>query len=222
MSNLTIKATRLIVLSEMEPPTGGSEQPQCAGERLPTRRRQLIYLSILVFAIVVVAAVTIFLNPPKDLEGYVRSSGYLGVFLTAIIGCVSPIWPLPGSWAAFIAAGLGLNPLLVALAAGSGEPLGELIAYVGGYGGQVAVTRWERFGQIEGWMKRRGGLAIFLASAIPNFLVKLVVVAAGTLRYSLWRFFVICWTGKIIKSLGFALAGVGLFTAVKEIIEQIL
>lgn len=212
----------------MEPSTDDSEQRQSveAGEglvqRLPARRRQLVYLLILVLAIVIIAAVIIFLDAPKDFEGYVRSSGYVGVLLMGIIGSASPIWPLPGSWAAFIAGGLGLNPFLLALAAGFGEPLGELTAYMAGYGGQVAVTNWKRYSQIEGWMKRYGGLTVFLVSAIPNYFTKVAVVVAGTLRYPLWEFFVICWAGKTIKSLGFALAGAGLFTAVKEIIEGIL
>ncbi|MFC2058024.1 VTT domain-containing protein [Chloroflexota bacterium] len=138
-----------------------------------------------------------------------------------IIGSASPIWPLPGAWAAFIAAGLGLNPLLLGLAAGFGEGLGELTGYTAGFGGQVVVKRFKMYYRVEGWMWKRGGLTIFLVSAIPNFLVKLASAAAGAIKYPVWKFFLLCWAGKTIKSFGFAFAGWGLFTMVKELFERI-
>jgi membrane protein DedA with SNARE-associated domain len=129
------------------------------------------------------------------------------VFLMGVIGSASPVWPLPGSWAAGLAAAFGLNPILVGLAAGMGEAIGELSGYTAGYGGQIAINRWKRYAQIEGWMRKRGGLTIFVVSAIPNFFIKLATVAAGALHYPVLRFFIFCWAGKTLKSLGFAAVG---------------
>lgn len=173
-------------------------------------RKHLKYIVLLIAGALSMILVSILVQKPTNPQEYIETSGYAGVFLMALIGSASPIWPLPGSWAAFVAAGLGLNPFLIGLAAGVGEPLGELSGYTAGYGGQIAINRWKRYAQIMNWMRRHGGMTIFIISAIPNFFIKLATIAAGSLRYPLWKFFIYCWAGKTVKSLGFALAGAGL------------
>jgi len=174
----------------------------------PARRRKpLVYILLLILGAAAIVLVTIFVQRPQHPVEYARSIGYGGVFVMGIIGSASPVWPLPGSWAAGLAAAFGLNPIVVGLAAGLGEPIGELSGYTAGYGGQIAINKWKRYAQIEGWMRRRGGITIFVVSAIPNFFVKLATVAAGALRYPIWRFFLFCWAGKTLKSLAFAAVG---------------
>jgi len=173
-------------------------------------RKQLKYIVLLVAGALTMILVSILVQKPTNPQEYIETSGYVGVFLMGVIGSASPIWPLPGSWAAFVAAGLGLNPFLIAVAAGVGEPIGELSGYTTGYGGQIVINRWKRYDQIMNWMRRHGGPTIFIISAIPNFFIKLATIAAGSLRYPLWKFFIYCWAGKTVKSLGFALAGAGL------------
>lgn len=182
---------------------------------------RLKYLLLLAAGALAMILVSILVQKPTNFEEYLTASGYGGVFLMAVIGSASPVWPLPGSWAAFIAGGLGLNPFLLGLAAGAGEPIGELTGYTAGYGGQIAINKWKRYAKIENWMRRHGGITIFLISAIPNFFIKLATIAAGALRYPVWRFFVFCWGGKTIKSLAFAFAGAGLFDGVKALMERI-
>ncbi|MCJ7522423.1 MAG: VTT domain-containing protein [Dehalococcoidia bacterium] len=184
-------------------------------------KRRLLYISLLAAGALAMILVGVLVQKPTNFEEYLTSSGYGGVFLMAVIGSASPVWPLPGSWAVFIAAGLGLNPFLLGLAAGIGEPIGELSGYTAGFGGQIAINKWKRYAQIERWMKKHGGLTIFLISAIPNFFIKLATVAAGALRYPLWKFFIFCWGGKTIKSLCFAFAGAGLFDGIKALIDRI-
>ncbi len=173
-------------------------------------RKHLKYIVLLLAGTLSMILVSILVQKPTNPQEYIETSGYAGVFLMGVIGSASPIWPLPGSWAAFVAAGLGLNPFLIGLVAGVGEPIGELSGYTTGYGGQIAINRWKRYAQIMNWMRRHGGMTIFIISAIPNFFIKLATIAAGSLRYPLWKFFIYCWAGKTVKSLGFALAGAGL------------
>ena len=184
-------------------------------------KNQLKYILLLVAAVLVVVLVTVLVQKPTNFKEYIQSSGYAGVLLMALIGSASPVWPLPGSWAAFIAAGLGLNPLLLGLLAGLGEGLGELSGYTAGYGGQIALQRFKRYKQIENWMKKYGGPTIFVVSAIPNFFIKAATIAAGGLRYPIWKFFIFCWSGKTVKSLAFAFAGYGLFDGIKHLIDRI-
>ena len=185
------------------------------------KKGQIKYILLLIVGVMAMLLVSILIQRPDDPKEYLTTTGYLGVFLMGIIGSASPVWPLPGSWAAFIAAGLGLNPFLLGLAAGFGEPIGELSGYTAGYGGQIALRRFKRYQQIENWMKKYGGPTIFVVSGIPNFFIKAATIAAGGLRYPIWKFFLFCWGGKTVKSLAFAFAGYGLFDGIKRLIDQI-
>ena len=188
---------------------------------VPKRKGQLKYLLLLAAALLAIILVTVLVQKPTNFDEYLKSSGYVGVFLMALIGSASPVWPLPGSWAIFIAAGLGLNPIILGLIGGIGEPIGELTGYTAGFGGQIALQRFKRYKQIENWMRRWGGPTIFVVSAIPNFFIKAATIAAGGLRYPLWKFFIFCWAGKTIKSLAFAFAGYGLFDGIRHLIDRI-
>ncbi len=183
-----------------------------------SRRKRMAYMGLLAVAAITILLVTILVQKPTNAEEYVKSAGYTGVFLMGIMGSAAPVWPLPGSWAAFIAAGLGLNPIFIGLAAGFGEPIGEIAYYLLGYGGvsQLPTQRWKWYARIQNWMRRWGGPTIFLVSAIPNFFVRLATTAAGSLHYPLWKFFLFCWAGKTIKSFAFAFAGAGLFDGIRN------
>jgi len=136
-----------------------------------------------------------------------------------LIGSSAPIWPLPGYLAAFIAGGLGWNPLLIALAAGVGESIGEWVGYVGGFDTQIAVEKLSFYTRIEAWMKRRGSIVVFLASAIPNHFIKAVGAAAGALRYPAWKYYLLTFSGKYVKSLAAALIGGLLFPYFEPLLE---
>ncbi|MBT3363248.1 MAG: VTT domain-containing protein [Chloroflexi bacterium] len=195
------------------------EQPEAKPKPL-TKRKKIIHISFLAASIVITILFAIYLTGKLEyLTETYESYGLAGVFLMGLIGSSAPIWLVPGSVAAFFAGGLGWNPFYIALAAGVGEGIGELIGYTAGFGSQIAVEKIGFYPKIKSWMKRRGWLVIFLASAIPNHFVKLVGGAAGALRYPAWKYFIIGCTGKIIKSLCFALAGRGLFNTIKPFIN---
>ncbi len=189
-------------------------------KRFLKQHQKALYICLLVAAVGGIVSITFLIDRPDDFEEYIESSGYVGVFLMALVGSSSPVWPLPGSWAVFIAAGLGLNPALLALIAGIGEPIGESTAYMAGYGGQVVVTNLKGYDKVERWMLRRGGIIIFLVSAIPNVLIKAAVVCAGALKYPFLRFFIFCWTGKTIKSLFFAISGYYFFDTLFDLFDR--
>ncbi len=114
-----------------------SEAPQA----VPKKKGQLKYLLLLAAALLAIILVTVLVQKPTNFDEYLKSSGYMGVFMMALIGSASPVWPLPGSWAIFIAAGLGLNPIILGANRGIGESIGELTGYTAGFGGQVALQR---------------------------------------------------------------------------------
>jgi len=209
-------------LDQMVTSTSAGVPGEDAGvlKRFLNRHSRLAYIGILTVAIAIIIAITFLIDRPENFEEYIQNSGYVGVFLMALSGSASPVWPLPGSWAVFIGAGLGLNPLLLTLIAGLGEPMGESTAYMTGYGGQVMVTNIKGYYKVEGWMKRRGGIIIFLVSAIPNVLIKAAVICAGALRYPFWKFFLFCWTGKTLKSAFFAITGYYFFDALFDLFDR--
>jgi uncharacterized membrane protein YdjX (TVP38/TMEM64 family) len=180
------------------------------GEKVEQRswwRRHRMHIIVFVVAIVAIVLVSVFAGRLGDFKNY----GILGVFITAFVGSTAPFWPMPGSLAAFIAGGsFGWASVpFIALAAGTGEAIGECVYYSIGYGSQPALQKSKWYNRLQGWMERRGGLTIFVFSTVPNPLIRFVDVSAAGLHYPLRKFFPICWSGKVIKSFAFTLAGAG-------------
>lgn len=187
-----------------------------------TRKRKIIHISFLAASIAITLLFLIYLQGKLNyLTETYRNYGYMGVFLMGIIGSSAPIWPLPGYLAAFILGGLGFNPFVIAAAAGVGEATGEWIGYAGGFGTQIAVEKISFYPRIESWMKkRRGAIVIFLVAAIPNHFIKVVGAAAGAVRYAAWKYYLLTFGGKYIKSLVAALLGGVLFPYFEPLLEN--
>jgi membrane protein YqaA with SNARE-associated domain len=132
--------------------------------------------------------------------------GYPGIFLVSLLGNATIVLPAP-SLALVFAMGSALPPLLVGLSAGLGSALGELTGYAAGFGGQAVIENVEIYDRLVSWMERRGGITIFVMSVIPNPFIDLAGIAAGSLRYPVWRFLLFCLLGKTIKTTLTAWAG---------------
>ncbi len=144
--------------------------------------------------------------------------GYPGIFLVSLLGNATVILPAP-SLALVFAMGSSLPPLLVGLAAGIGEALGELTGYAAGFGGRVVIEEQAIYGRLRAWMERRGGITILILSLIPNPFFDLAGIAAGTLGYPLWRFLLFCWVGKTIKTTLVAWAGSQSIALIEEFLR---
>ena len=92
-----------------------------------------------------------------------------------------------------------LHPAAVAIIAGLAGTLGELTGYFLGYSGSGVLERRRFYHTVESWMRRRGWLILFLISAVPNPLFDIAGIAAGALRYPLWRYLVAVGLGKQVK-----------------------
>ncbi len=132
----------------------------------------------------------------------IRTVGYVGVLVLSFVGSASILIPVPGI--AAVCAGpsiVGLSPVIVALVASVGEAFGELSGYLIGFSGRGFADKNRFYPRIERWMQDRGGLALFLASSVPNPFFDLIGIAGGTLKYPVWRFLLAVWAGKMVKSL---------------------
>ena len=131
--------------------------------------------------------------------------GYGGVALSALVASGGIIIPIP-ALATVCTASAFLNPLLIGLIAGFAETVGETTGYFLGYSGRGIITQTRLYQRLEGWMRRRGWMLLLVISVIPNPIFDIIGVAAGALRYPLWRFLGVVLVGKLIKFLTFAYA----------------
>jgi uncharacterized membrane protein YdjX (TVP38/TMEM64 family) len=75
-----------------------------------------------------------------------------------------------------------------------------------GYSGQAVVSRQRLYTRLKGWVEKWGFLTIFLLSIVP-FVFDLVGIAAGVLRFPIWKFLLACWWGRTILYVAIAWAG---------------
>lgn len=168
----------------------------------PTRRLRIIQILTVVLILVALGATIYFRDHLQELEQY----GYTAVFLVGLVGDATVILPLPGLAFIFLMGGV-FNPWIVGLVGGVGQSLGELTSYMAGYSGQTWVDENPLYDRLTRWMQRHGVLTIFVLALIPNPFFDLGGLAAGALRFPLWKFLASCAAGKMIKSVIFALAG---------------
>jgi membrane protein YqaA with SNARE-associated domain len=171
---------------------------------------------LLVLALVLGISVGIFLL--RDQFAALGALGYPGILLVSLLGNATIILPAP-SLALVFAMGSALPPVLVGLAAGIGEALGELTGYAAGFGGRAVIENQRMYSRLAAWMQRRGSITVFVLSVIPNPFFDLAGIAAGTLRYPVWRFLLFCWLGKTIKTTLVAWAGAQSITVIEQFLH---
>lgn len=147
----------------------------------------------------------------------VQTHGYLGAFLVSIIGNVTIIFPVPYV-AAIYYYGATLNPLALGLVAGAGAAVGEISAYLLGYGGRRTLneTQKNKLKRVEKLLRRHGALTIFLFSALP-LPTDLIMVPLGAIKYSLRKALAVMFIGKSLMCASVAYAGRHSYTRVLEV-----
>jgi membrane protein YqaA with SNARE-associated domain len=175
---------------------------------------KLFRILIIILVLAISVAIFLFRNQFADLAAV----GYPGIFLVSLLGNATIVLPAP-TLALVFAMGSALPPLLVGLFAGVGSTLGELTGYAAGFGGQPAIENATVYGRLVAWMQRRGGITVFVLSLIPNPFLDLAGIAAGSLRYPVWRFLLFCFLGKVIKTTLAAWAGSQSITFVERFLH---
>jgi len=167
-----------------------------------TRRLRLVRISTILAVLTALGAALYFRDHLQELERY----GYVTVFLVGLISNATLILPVPGLAISSVMGSI-FNPWIVGLVGGTGQALGELVGYMAGYSGQTWVNERSIYNLLTQWMQRYGALVIFMLAFIPNPLFDLGGMAAGALRFPLWKFLLSCTTGKVTKNIMFALGG---------------
>jgi membrane protein DedA with SNARE-associated domain len=179
----------------------------------PVRRLRIVQVLTVIAVVVALCAAIYFRDRLQELKQY----GYAAVFLVGLVSNATLILPVPGLAVSSVMGGV-FNPWLVGLVGGVGQALGELTGYMAGYSGQTLVDENPIYDRLTRWMQRYGVVTIFVLALIPNPVFDLGGMAAGTLRLPLWKFLASSIAGKVIKNIGFALAGYYGIEAVFELL----
>lgn len=140
----------------------------------------------------------------------VKSLGYFGVFVSAIIGSASMFVPVPGALAG-ITFGLFLTPIphvpqevTVGVIVAAGSAIGELTGYSTGVGGRGVIGN-SRIGKLLViLMRRHGTLTVFCVAAVPNPLIDVGGIAAGVAGMPMRRFITVMFAGKTVNYIAVA------------------
>jgi len=135
---------------------------------------------------------------------------YLGIFVISAAASATLIIPIPGLAMTSLIGTLSVNPwdpLLIGISSGLGATLGETTGYLLGYSGRMAIPDNRTYEKVVGWMGKWGDLTIFVLALLPNPLFDVAGLAAGALRYPLWKFLLIGAAGRLPKHILFSYLG---------------
>jgi membrane protein DedA with SNARE-associated domain len=135
---------------------------------------------------------------------------YLAVFIISMAASATLVIPIPGLALTSLIGAVSSSPwdpLWVGIASGIGASIGESTGYLLGYSGRMAIPDTKNYERVVGWMSKWGNLTIFILALIPNPLFDLAGIAAGILKYPLWKFILIGGLGRLPKHILFAYLG---------------
>ncbi len=169
--------------------------------KLMTNARKGAAAAGLLLLVVLLAILVAFRPDPASLAAF----GYPGVAIVMFLTSSTIFLPAPG-FAAVLAAGAVWNPLLVGIFAGLGAATGELSGYLLGAGGGTLLDlqeskNWKRASML---FSRYGVWAMLVLAIVPNPFFDAMGILAGSLSYSMRRFWLICLAGKIVKFVAIA------------------
>jgi len=160
-------------------------------------RKKIIPLLALLFVITISVGLFYFYKQYSDRIEELTAYGYLGAFVISIIFNATVILPA-GNIVILSALGATLpSAVVVGLVGGAGAAIGEITGYIAGYSGRGLAERSGIYSRVEDWVKRWGSVTIFVLSLAP-FIFDLAGIAAGALRFPLWKFILLCWLGRTI------------------------
>jgi membrane protein YqaA with SNARE-associated domain len=166
-------------------------QPEATGKK--TWRSRLVPVASLVLVI----AVMVVLYLERDRVAALGNWGYLGAFLIGLVGNATVILPMPSLLLLF-ALGMTFNPVLVGVVGAAGGTIGELTGYAVGLSGHYIISNHRMLRLARVWMKRWGSLALFAFALVPVLPMDIAGLAAGMVRFKMWKFLVAVFLGKAI------------------------
>lgn len=152
--------------------------------------------------------------PPTDIVAFLGTeNSYILIFALAFLGGTSILFPFPYYLVVFTLAAGDLNPIYLAVLAGTGVMLGDSTSYLVGYTGREILSKGfaEKFNRIYNWIIKKPRwlmpvLLYFYSFLIP-FPNDFVVIPLGLARYPYVKAIIPLWLGNISFNLAVAFAG---------------
>ncbi len=188
-----------------------SHNQQARAKKVGRLRKNFIPLLTLLLVIAITVGIYLVFGRHPERLAELKNYAYWGAFLISLIGNATVI--LPGAVLPILSAiGIVLypvtgpvGPIFVGLVGGIAAAIGETTGYMVGYSGRGIAERSKMYIRVERWMRRWGAVTIFILSLVP-FFFDLVGIAAGILRFPLWKFILVCWLGRTILYVSIVLA----------------
>lgn len=179
-----------------------AENGRPAGTRVKWLKEGLLLLGMLALS----AVIAFLLFRFRDIFSISLQSygwlAYLAVFVVSLLSSSTIFIPTPGT-AIVLAAATVWNPVLVGLAAGTVDAIGEMTAYLVGYAGERMIVdeHMPAYQKAVRWMDRYGAWPIFGVALVPIVPFDLIGLAAGALKIKWWKFLLAAWCGKVPRAI---------------------
>lgn len=179
-----------------------TDYPRPAGRKLRWLKEGLLVLGMLALSAgmaFLLYRIQDFFSVSLHSYGYIA---YLLVFTVSLLSSSTIFIPTPGI-AFTLAAAAVWDPLLIGVAAGTGDAIGEMTAYWAGYAGEKIIVdeHLPAYRRAVAWMDRYGPWAVFGVALVPVVLFDLVGLTAGALKVRWWKFLVAAWCGKVPRAI---------------------
>ena len=197
------------------PPTEAESEAQAGEPARPVNRRLLAaQIALLVVATGASLAAIPFASQIRAFPG----PAYVVLFVLSIQS--GALFMVPGfGWAAIAAYAVAFGDIWGPVLIGTtGQVIGEMVSYLLGATSSPWIRRQRAYRRVERWIQRWGLMAVLVISAVPNPLFDIAGAIAGAAGLGWRRFFVAAWVGRLLKNMGFALAGL----QGAELIEMLL
>lgn len=137
-----------------------------------------------------------------------KSLGLLGIFLINFVGSATLFFPIPAI-ASVVAGGVIYPPFLVGVVSAFGAAGGDLVGFLLGHSSKEIFIKnhhvWYKI--LRDLFHKFGILIILVFAFVPNPLFDIVGISAGLFKFSLIRFFVLVFLGRLLRNLLLALLG---------------
>lgn len=190
------------------------QRPAIVVRGVSARTKYILFSGLFIITTILSIGVIIwYWEEIKELQQF----GYAGAFLIAFIAGSSVPTPISYLLLTFTFGGI-LNPALVGLASGFGAGIGGTLVYLLGRGGRSCFPSLRHFsvdehasnklsGKFLNWAQKRGSVVVFLMSAMLNPAFAPMAIAMGALRFRLFKFFIMCVAGNLVKAMVVSYAG---------------
>lgn len=171
---------------------------------LATRSRRFYVISFIISSILVFGSLFV----SYKFQAF-QQLGLIGIFLGNFIGSAAMFFPAPSAISVFIG-GEMYPPLLVALVGTIGSTLGEAVGFLLGLSTQK-MTNFKKhkilYNLLDFTFQKYGFWIVVVFSAIPNPVFDCVGILAGLTSFSIKRFLVAVFIGRLIRNIALAYLG---------------